>query len=268
MDILLRHRHKKSTDPSDTSHEERLAYLCMLERDQRLSASKTVCSVCTTAHTTSLFSLTGLSKIASIRECRGSEGRLWVCLHRVWNYALVRHATRPPVLLTSRPGTQCNCLNQELFLGNWCLTVQYPVLKVPKKSKFAWSAIRKALTALHDVRVCPHLRPSEQSVVESFHFGCLKRQKSQSPLDRCGCKWRHVPRCRSCRTSVYFEVCESTDGGSMLNMLVYRHIGRSEKGIRDPEWIAQKVVPEELGDLDQSWTKSSMKGVKLVGCLR
>ena len=55
---------------------QRLAFLCMLERDGRLSASKAICSGCRTTHDVSLFSSTTLRQRSHQRLCMDREGRL------------------------------------------------------------------------------------------------------------------------------------------------------------------------------------------------
>lgn len=75
-------------DPKESEGERRvlleiLAFLCMLERDGRLSASKAVCGGCKTAHNISLFSSTALQQRPHQRLCMGREGILWIYSHRI-----------------------------------------------------------------------------------------------------------------------------------------------------------------------------------------
>ena len=174
------------------------------------------------------------------RQCRGREGRLWICPHRVWSFCDMISAA--PIETRS-----CDrCFNRHLFLGPLCVTVQYPLLRIPKRARFDLLAIREALNILR-VRLCPHLLANDKIILNSFHSDCTKVSNCRSPLPCCAYNAGNPPRCTSCRTSVYFQVSESKkDGSSSVTFLVYRHLGKRGGGITDPDWIAQLTMPEEI----------------------
>ena len=56
---------------------QRLFFLCLLERDGRLSASKAICSECKTTHDVSRFSSTDLQKRSHQRRCMDDSRIPW-----------------------------------------------------------------------------------------------------------------------------------------------------------------------------------------------
>lgn len=61
---------------------QRLAFLCMLERDGRLSTSRAICSVCRITHDVSLFSSADLQRRSHQRRCMDPSiwpSALWRC---------------------------------------------------------------------------------------------------------------------------------------------------------------------------------------------
>ena len=78
--ITINSLRKKNSTKSSSNTEERTQwynFICMLERDQRIS--QLVCSACKQTHHISLFSQSAQRK--SPRRCLASEGEPWVCPH-------------------------------------------------------------------------------------------------------------------------------------------------------------------------------------------
>lgn len=254
---------EKSTQEGGDGHSltradtmsERFTFLCMLERDGRLPPSKATCNTCKAVHDISLFSPVARRREQRQRECLGHEGRLWICPHRIYSFSLVESNLE---LLSKGPKMEkrCNCLNQVLFLGTWCITVEYPLLTVPKRPNFSWPEVMKSLKQPR-IRLCPHLRSSDQIVVGYFHLQCPRVEKSGSLWHRWRRGYSEVSRCKLCRTSAYFKVSDGQDT-STLKLLVYRHLGKHGKDVNEPQWIAQLAMPEDFPAMEKEWQASSM----------
>ena len=137
--------------------------LCGLERDGQLSPLKAACSTCKTRHDISQFSLQATEQPQAQRQCRGHEGRLWICPHRVWSFCDMTSAAPTETRSCDR------CFNRHLFLGPLRVTVEYPLLERSPKEPDSigslseklsihfvfgsvlifWQMIRSFLTALH-----------------------------------------------------------------------------------------------------------------------
>ncbi len=80
---------KQTSTKSSSNTEERdqwYNFLCMLERDQRIS--QLVCSACKQTHHISLFSELAQRKYP--RRCLSSQGEPWICPHASYTRAEVR----------------------------------------------------------------------------------------------------------------------------------------------------------------------------------
>ena len=96
---------------------ERLLFLCMLERDGKLSPWKLACSTCVKALDRSLFLTKSIGERPFKRKCRGHEGRMWICPHKIWDYTQVRAFRNGSVVtpsircLWNWPYGPCECEN-------------------------------------------------------------------------------------------------------------------------------------------------------------
>lgn len=76
-------------------HSERLTFLYMLDRDEKVPLSKAVCADCVDTHDRSLFSSESLAQPSSERCCLGSVGRVWICSHWMIDHNLVTSSAEP-----------------------------------------------------------------------------------------------------------------------------------------------------------------------------
>lgn len=259
-------------DPKESEGErrvilERLAFLCMLERDGRLSASRAVCRGCITTHSISLFSSTALQQRPHQRLCMGLEGRLWLCPHRIWNHAQLREVQK-------QGWKQCECRSGEVWHSlpstdspsteEYSLCIFYHVLYMPRGFEFRTASTRKGLTAL-GVNICPHLRFGDPKVLGAVHPGCprLKNPRSSRKCARCAsrgprCKFGVEVNCESCKTSTAFYISKSHDETTSLRAKVSRRIAKSAGTVTDPAWIAYLYMPADFERLQEEWQASSM----------
>lgn len=252
---------------------ERLAFLCMLERDGQLSASKAVCSGCKTTHQKSLFSSTALQQMPRRRVCLGREGRLWICPHRIWDYAQLREVQKQGYRPVGSMA-QCGCPNGEVsvhYPSNdfpateiYSLSIYYSVLAMPRGSELHIASIRKALSAL-GVNVCPHLKFGDPKMLGAFHPGCPRLEESRfwakcvqcasrGPQSVCGID----VHCTFCKTKITFYRSELSNETTTLWAQVYRRIVNSAKTLTDPTWIAYLYMPADFERLHEEWQASSM----------
>ena len=265
-------------DPKESEGErklvlQRLAFLCMLERDGRLSASKAVCSGCKTAHKISLFSSTALQQMPRRRVCLGREGRLWICPHRIWDHTQLREVQRQGWRRVESMA-QCGCPNGEALFHYpsndsptteiYSLAIFYPVIARPRGSEFHIASIKKAMLAL-GVNVCPHLRLGDPKVLGAFHPSCPRLEKpwssakcvqcaSRGPQSLCGID----VQCKICKTEIKFYLAESGNETTSLWAQVYRRIANSAKTLTDPRWIAYLYMPADFKRLHEEWHAGSM----------
>lgn len=61
----------KESEDENVVSSQRLSFLCMLERDGRLSRSRAICGVCKITHNVSLFSSSELRRRSHQRRCMG-----------------------------------------------------------------------------------------------------------------------------------------------------------------------------------------------------
>lgn len=252
-------------DPEESEDErwvvlERLAFLCMLERDKRLSASTAVCRGCKTARNVSVFSFTALRQRPHQRLCMSCEGRLWICPHRSWDQAQLREVERLGWTMIESVA-QCGCLNGEVLISSslrssppteeYLLNGYYPVLAMPQGFEFHASRIRKALIAL-GVNICPHLRFGDAIILDAFHPGCTRLKVPWFP-ERCAWCNSHGSgsvcgvevNCESCKTRTTFYPSESNNETTTLWARVTRRITKSAGSVTDPTWIAYLYTPAQ-----------------------
>ena len=252
---------------------ERLAFLCLLERDGRLSASKAVCGGCKTTHNNSLFSSTALQKRPHQRLCMGREGRLWICPHRIWDHAQLREVQKQGGKATGSAAL-CGCPNGEVFFDHqsinspptatYSLSIYYPVLAMPQGSVFHTASLKKALVAL-GVDICPHLRFGDPDVLDAFHPGCPRLEGPWSPGNCIQCDSRGPQgvcgvqvNCASCKTRIIFYLSESDDETTTFWAEVSRRIAKSAGSVTDPTWIAYLYMEGDFGRLQEEWQANAM----------
>lgn len=220
--------------------EERLSFLCMLERDQRLSKSKLVCSSCIKVRATSFFTIWAVRDRPSERRCRGHEGRIWICTHKVWDYAQV-HAFRDdpdryqPAVAGARnfswPYGPCECKNHSICLGITKLITSRPLLAVDMGSTISKFTFANALRPLN-LDVCPHIKMNGpvvlKSLPEDYPMSAVDLDRKDSCLLR---------ECAVCQTEFGYNFGLPSNGRIILRFVVMRNLDDFE-GVTDPAWIS------------------------------
>lgn len=266
-------------DPKESKPErgavlERLHFLCMLERDGLLSASKAVCRGCKTTHNVSVFSSTALQQQPQQRLCMGLEGKIWICPHRIWDHAKLQQVEKQDSY-PRESMAKCGCPNGEVLtssplrrtslLEEYSLFVFYPVLAMPRGSIFRTASIKKALRAL-GVNICPHLRFGDPKVLDAFHSGC-PRLRDLSSWEKCARCVSPRPRsepgvevnCESCLTQTVFYLRESDGKTTTLWAKAIRRVVQWAGTVTDPAWIACLNMPGDFERLQEDWQAMSMR---------
>ena len=260
------------TEPN-VYHSERLKLLCMLDRDQKISPSKAICSGCADTHDRSLFSSRSLAQSSSERLCLGRNGRVWICPHWTFDHNLLTTSAEP------QPSHLCGCKE------NWVLatelepkmTLEFSLLTFRCSHYTPSKQLVKDVLARLDLNVCKHLRFSDAFVSRLYSPDCKKLRDTSNFDEFCRCSmcvWQisepHLARrivpplpspysnfdpggeCESCGAEVYFKAEGDWKGGEVLNLVVHRRI-RSFRGCTDPAWIEQVTDLAEFDGLYRRW---------------
>ena len=146
------------------------SYACSKETDfgQRGNWSVSLASKLSTYLSCSMAAI--LTKALS-RECRGHEGRMWICPHEMWDYAQVRDF---------RTGSKfrkhlqwiwlyglCKCGNHVVWLGPDRVYQWRSLLTILAWVKALKSIVIHALNWF-DVHICPRIKMSDAVVLEAF----------------------------------------------------------------------------------------------------
>lgn len=217
---------------------ERLAFLCMLERDQRLSKSKLVCSSCIKVRDTSSFSISAVRDVPSERQCLCHEGKMWICPRNVWDCSQVQaFRDDPNRCQTYGP---CECKNHSVWLRGGNLTTLRPLLALDAGSPMSAISITTVLRPL-DLNACPHIKLNDPVVLRWF-----LEDYGMSQADRT-CK----RKCLVCKATFEFELGTPLNGKRVLNFVIQRNLDIYD--VADPDWISQLSYPHEFADLERAW---------------
>lgn len=163
----------------------------MLDRDQRLSKSQLVYCSCIQVRETSLLSIPAVRNVPSERQCRGHEGKLWICPHNLWDYSQARafrddpNRYQPAVAGArefSWPYRPCERKNHSIGLGTVTLTTYRPLLAVDIGSTISKLAVATALRPLN-LNVCPYIKLNDLVVRKHFSENCSMSQADCSVKD-------------------------------------------------------------------------------------
>lgn len=261
----------KESDDERRVRLERLKFLCMLERDERLSAAKAICCGCMMTHNVSLFSSAALQQRPCQRLCMGREGRLWICPHRIWYHAQLQEVEKQG-RKASQCAAECGCPNGEVLVSStskvppsmetYTLFVFYPILTMPKSSAFRISSVERALAAF-DVNICPHMRLGDGVMIDAFHRDWprlegprLSRTWNQRAFEGSPSVHGVKLECEACKTLTSFHPSRYDGSTTTIWAQVSRCI---PKTVTDPAWITSLYMPEDFGRLQEDWQTSSMR---------
>ena len=235
----------------------------MLDQDRKFPRHVLICSACATTHHLSLFPLEARRSSPVKRKCRGSEGKLWICPHNVLDYdqakAVEGYFKRPPSGSSRAevlPFTQ-NCEDQDhhVYLTQWYFEQSRPIVYFNDEMPLSKKILVAALNSL-GVRICPHLRITDETIhsLFSFDFRNLFEILSTRSYARDARPPRYV-ECVSCHTSISFEIRHSSwpKNGSVLCLEIRKNFGFL-KGVTDPRWISHLTSEADLGPLRREWS--------------
>jgi hypothetical protein len=159
-----------SEDPSDW-----FTFLCMLERDHRLSA-RLVCSACSRCYHSLRFSLFARQQDPFERQCIKHEGKFWLYPHKFWSYSKVSRLqelqqTYNGMLASvvcldnglERFQDTCQCLDKVVIRGRYIRLWRPAIVSARGAEDDLQRSVRE-----RRFPICPHsVRPAEvRKVVE------------------------------------------------------------------------------------------------------
>ena len=223
------------------SQEDKLQFLCFLERDAPLPKQRLVCSSCLRWHSTEYFSPVELGKDPAVRRCHV----VWLCKHRALTLKEYHHVLTAPTYPDGfvrfpycasdawpdrRSITTC-CHGERLFFcaedgRRLLLTWWY----IPLRTLIAFGDMQERglndLPAELDFDVCPHQKFAD-CLVQVLAFGIVSSGRDHPSA---------VSHCEPCGATVWgkFE-------GSTFLVKCTRWFGKG--GPEEPNWSSQQQRP-------------------------
>ena len=241
-------------------HLERMAFLAMLERDDSIPPSRSICSACATTHETRCFSDETLRQMSKFRECLGTSGRMWICPNTILSFEQVRtlggHLRRHVII------QDCDSLS---VAGRMAMTVKWPLLHTPPGYVPLSSCVSALLSLLH-APVCPHWQLKDSFVISQYDEECKLLKPTEtiddldmpSPCECNGCTGR-TGECVHCGTKVQFVFGYDIHFKSTLFVTSSRKLG-IYKNCTDPTWIAQLNHSSDFTNLERAWKQTMHSG--------
>lgn len=229
---------------------ERMELRCMLGRDRKTFSSTAFCSGCQETHDCSLFSTHSLAQLGTTRRCLGSDGLLWVCPHRAFDYD---EATRGEV---AHDFHQCGS-NYLFTHGRYGSTFysKWPIMRVSANTAPSGEEVKEALRAL-DAPMCPHMRLNDAKVAAVYHPDCQKLRSNWPRGELAPDPYSSGPDftviCNFCGIHVFFCIVPHRYGPDALSLLTRRSV-ECMWGCADRAWIAHVTQPADLEEYERAW---------------
>ena len=229
---------------------ERMELRCMLGRDRKTFSSTAFCSGCQETHDCSLFSTHSLG---TTRRCLGSDGLLWVCPHRAFDY---NETTRS----VARDVHQCG--SNHMFMHDRFGSTFYSrwsIMRVSANTAPSGEEVKEALRAL-DAPMCPHMRLNDAKVAAIYHPDYQKLRSNWPRSDpaadhrcfKCSSGPDFTVICNFCGIRVLFCIVPHRYGPEALSLLTRRSV-ECMWGCADRAWIAQVTQPADLEEYERAW---------------
>ena len=255
--------HKKTSNEKDfkTNHlpgprgdlskedSQRLEFLCMLERDGKLSEQRLVCRGCVQTHERSLFTSQTRQKRPMKRYCIGREGRLQICSHLELSYVSV---TEWPL------GYLCDTCNGEH--NYWCINYSGGRLRL-HQHRYLTLGVPLDVVRLPDMLkvlsrsmpFCPHTHSSDKDFLDRIHYhdhhidnvGICAECPAHDQPDGYGPSYVGHHNCVTCGTWVKIRTAERRRQHWQIQISVLRDLGPLSTKPTDSQWIANVTVPED-----------------------
>lgn len=266
----LRYLDHKNTDYriSDKSFEEspmyqttlnqRMQLLCLLESDNFLSPGKAVCSTCTSVHEKCMFSSRELKTTSKERKCLGTSGRFWMCPHASLAHELIRD--HRPSKAFPRPTGVCKECPIEVLVLSCHVYSRFPILDLTPFSE-ARNELASEKVAELDLRICPHRRLGDAVLPDLRAADCslmLSNAFSRKVCDPAICSScatcnRSGP-CPSCNSRIRFFTDTNASGKCTLWVHIERVCGFGGRLSRD--WLSRIFQPEEYEAWERAWLQT------------
>jgi hypothetical protein len=194
----------------DMVHSERLELLYRLARDRKNPGEILVCSACVTTHEPALFPCEARCAPSSQRKCWGSEGRMWICPHKILDVnqikAIKDHFQRPRGVSSNGlelPAILERCRDSDHYVSITSNQVRQwrPIIYINDEIPLCEENVVAALSSLN-VSICPHLRVTDRIVHSLFSLDCARILQEIST-----CLWKlkgmssRQIRCATCDTA-------------------------------------------------------------------
>ena len=156
---------------------ERFKFLCMLDRDQKVS--RPVCSGCMTTHDKSYFRPTQLREQPEHRKCLETQKLLWISPYQTLSFVEVKRLTayakplyRAPSQYVYHKWPACDPLWIRTKDDSYALTTFYLLTKVFEPVPPPLDEVRNILRD-YDLPICPHLRLSDPAILNVYNSDCV-----------------------------------------------------------------------------------------------
>ncbi len=146
--------------------------MCELACDRQFPGGQRACSTCVRTHCSKLFNDKARRAMSATQKCGGSEERIWICPHRVLDYNQVKAAEeyfrrpkglRPINTVLAAILAPCKDLDHFVSMSSDLVQQWRPVLYINNGISLRTDDVLEALNSL-DVRICPHIRTTNQVV--------------------------------------------------------------------------------------------------------
>lgn len=238
------------------------------------------CSYCQDYHRADMFTMGMLKGWRHERKCRGAEGKLWVCPHRV-----IEHQSVQDFTCGVMPACRDRDHDVDVYLTGVMISRKVMVLgpgwESYRKLRPSYDDLRATMKA-RKVRICPHLRMSDRAVYGAAAgekdvvsrscrslvekgFGVVESKTVswlmalEEKLASVGNHWKPLVskgryRCAYCDTSWDFMRADMN-----IWLVIYRPFIHSH-GVCHPAWYNQVALPDEFEGLEQEWKVDADNG--------
>ena len=246
-------------------HTERLELLCMLDRDQKFSPSRAICSGCADTHDRSRFSEVSLRHCSRQRICLGKAGRIWLCPHRVFDYT--QYVAYKNLYVYHQ------CGQNEISINLWPRGVQisWPVIVLDMDNFAPSKRSVEAVLAPLSLPICRHLRFNDPFISGLYSPDCERLRLGlydglRAPKCYCSsCSWQRLrPEsewyyfegtggwCENCKTFISFRIRRKEECRPVLQLVVQRRL-KDFRDCTDDAWIEQVSDPADFHEFEQAW---------------